>query len=159
MEARFPNINRVIKQLDEGYVLNVGIMGSKATKIHGGSKSTNAEIGAIHEFGSISRNIPARSFLRMPLQTKIPQLIRSKSTSFIKFLLNGHFLQWLQMFGVEAENIVQEAFETSGFGTWKKLKPSTIKHRRKSLIEGEQALPLIDTGELRRSITSEVRRD
>lgn len=164
MQAKFTNINKILSQIDSSYSVNVGIMGSKASENHKGKKKkktkiTNGELGAIHEFGSISRGIPARSFLRYPIQFHFPMWLKKNSKNFVKFLLQGRYLQWFEIMGGAAENIVQNAFDTSGFGMWKPLKPSTLKSRKKSKIEGESALPLIDTGELRRSITSEVVRD
>jgi phage gpG-like protein len=164
MQAKFTNINRILSQIDGSYSVNVGIMGSKASKTHKDKKKkktklTNGELGAIHEFGSISRGIPARSFLRYPIQFHFPMWLRENKKSFIKYLIQGRYLQWLEIMGGAAENIVQNAFDTSGFGMWKPLKPATIKARKKSKIAGESALPLIDTSELRRSITSEVVRD
>ncbi len=159
MQAKFTNINKILSQIDSSYSVNVGIIGSKASKEHNQDKITNAEIGAIHEFGSISRGIPVRSFLRIPIQLHFPAWLKKNSNLFVKFLLQGRYLQWLETMGLAAEEIVQKAFDTSGFGMWKPLKTSTLKSRKKSKVEGESALPLIDTGELRRSITSEVVRD
>lgn len=157
MIAKFDGINKIIKELDKGYAINVGIMGEKANKEHDSESGlTNAFIGAVHEFGSISHNIPARSFLRMPLRTKLPDILKLHTTGMIKSILENRFPRWLQNLAMACENVVQDAFDTSGFGTWQPLKPSTLRHRKKSKIAGEKPLPLVDTGQLRSSISSEV---
>lgn len=78
-----------MKDLDQKYSIRVGIIGSKAYEKRLDSDLTNAELGAVHEFGATinvtekmrhffyakwgiqkSNNpvvIPTRSFLRMPL--------------------------------------------------------------------------------------------
>ena len=79
----------LMKDIDQKYSIKVGIIGDKARQKHPDSDLTNAELGAIHEFGCTinvtekmrhffykkwgiqkSNNpviIPTRSFLRMPL--------------------------------------------------------------------------------------------
>ena len=79
----------LMNDIDQKYSIRVGIIGSQAYEKHPDSDLTNAELGAIHEFGCTinvtekmrrffyakwgiqkSNNpvvIPARSFLRMPL--------------------------------------------------------------------------------------------
>lgn len=84
---------KLMEALDQKYSIRVGIIGEKAKEKHKGSDLTNAELGAIHEFGctiavtpkmraflhSIDIHlrpetttivIPTRSFLRMPLLSK-----------------------------------------------------------------------------------------
>ena len=61
----------------------------------------------------------------------------------------GTLLELAKKVGVVAEEVIQEAFATRGFGKWKANKPSTIARK------GSDS-PLIDTGQLRRSITSKV---
>lgn len=167
MIAKFDGINKIIKELDKGYAINVGIMGEQATTVHKVKNEdgelvtpkqplTNAFIGAVHEFGSISHNIPARSFLRMPLRTKLPEILKLHSMGMIRSILENRFPRWLQNLAMACENVVQDAFDTSGFGTWQPLKPATLRHRKKSKIAGEKPLPLVDTGQLRSSISSEV---
>lgn len=166
MEAKFQVINTIIKELNKGYILEVGIMGEKASQIHKVQNEdgelvtpkeplTNAFIGAVHEYGSISRNIPARSFLRMPLESRFGMMVKANLKSLVEYLANGRFRQWLEKAGLKAENIVQEAFHSSGWGSWKPLKPSTLRHRKKG-HNGEAPLPLLDTGQLSASISSRV---
>lgn len=83
-------LEQFMKDLDRKFSIKVGIIGEKAREIHPDSDLTNAELGAVHEFGATinvtkkMRNylhsqgihlnkdtttvvIPTRSFLRMPL--------------------------------------------------------------------------------------------
>ena len=81
---------QLMKDIDQKYSIKVGIIGDKAYQKHEDSGLTNAELGAVHEFGctinvtekmraylhhigihlrkdTTSVVIPTRSFLRMPL--------------------------------------------------------------------------------------------
>ena len=55
----------------------------------------------------------------------------------------------LKTLGVVAEGTIQKAFATGGWGEWPKLSPVTIRRKKSSKI-------LIDTSQLRRSISSRV---
>ena len=46
------NLDEIIKALRKKIILRVGIMGSKAQAEHEGSGLTNAQLGAVHEFGA-----------------------------------------------------------------------------------------------------------
>jgi len=158
-------LENVEKQLGKRYFTKVGIMGAKATNRlalggirkgggHKTSKSTptdmtNAEIGAIHEFGSITRKIPQRSFLRMPIWMKLPENLKLLGPAMLSGLTTGNIVKAYKKLGILGENIVQNAFESGGFGNWPKLSQRTIDRKRSSAI-------LIDTAQLRKSITSQV---
>ena len=45
--------------------------------------------GAVHEFGSIKRKIPKRSFIAMPIQTKQAQIQKSVEGRFAGHLARG----------------------------------------------------------------------
>ncbi len=84
-------LDELLDSLNKKYSVKVGIIGEHATQKHPDSDLTNAELGAVHEFGATinatekmrgffwhkwgihkSNNpvvIPTRSFLRMPLLT------------------------------------------------------------------------------------------
>jgi len=149
-------------------VTEVGVLGAKAKnrkaagslisagghkKIKRPSDMTNAEIGLVHEKGSLSRGIPARSFLKLPLTVKSSELLTVKKKLWDKYLAGESTIQRLKEayrdLGLIAEKIIQEAFATGGFGRWAKLSHKTIARKKSSAI-------LIDTAQLRRSITSRV---
>ena len=145
-----PNLEKLNKNLKKKYIAKVGILGSKASTQHGDSGQTNASIGAVHEFGSYSDNIPRRSFLKDPFHEKQTAIV-NKVAQLIKAnkLENDFTLKVFKLIGIYGESIVQEAFETGGFGKWQPLSQQTIDKKKSDSI-------LIDTGELRRSITSTV---
>lgn len=113
--------------------------------------ATNAAIGALHEFGG--KNLPMRSFLRMPISDKL-QSYMEKSGAFDKDVLKdvlkaGSVTPWLKKVAVLAEKIVAEAFETGGFGKWPVWKDPNYKNGNNRLLD--------DTGQLKDSITSDVK--
>jgi hypothetical protein len=115
------------------------------------STKTNAEIGLKHEFGL---GVPRRSFLELPLFVKSSDLMQCrKELQDVVFAGEGESLgKWkhaYKMLGIYAENIIQEAFETGGFGQWQADSDITIAKKGSSMA-------LIDTGQLRASITSDV---
>jgi phage gpG-like protein len=168
------DLHRLAKMLDfgRGHVIRVGIFGSKNTahrpavgksrnskgerKTKGIQTSalTNAEVGAKHEYGDLSGKppIPARSFLRMPIWMKQKEIMGRVGKVTWRFLEHGDIMGLLKRFGLECENVVQDAFSTGGFGQWSPLSDVTKKRK------GSDAI-LIDTGQLRRSIASDVVKD
>lgn len=144
------------KALEDEYKARVGILGSKASEIHNAKDAkgqsvdvglTNADIGAIHEFGS--GKIPRRSFLQFPLETYMGKWVRANKDRYYEQLKKGNLKKFYVAMGLEAEKIVNEAFTTSGYGSWAPNAPLTIAKKGSSM-------PLIDTGQLRASISSKV---
>lgn len=136
----FKDLDKFVRGFkDNKYVVKVGILGDKDVRSNG----SNASIGAVHEFGSISQKIPARSFLRMPLIFKSQEIISMTSKASEKAIAKGNMKQMFKNLGIACENVVQQAFTSAGFGQWRPL-----KHRSGS--------PLVDTGQLRRAIISKV---
>lgn len=194
-------LTNLMKDLNEKYSIRVGIIGDKAYQKHPHTDLTNAELGAIHEYGATiqvtekMRNylhtigihlkpetttvvIPTRSFLRMPLL----------SGEFKEHLLTGTGLKENKDFegvkgdaareynldlakikqesdpeimkkiatwiAAEAELRVMDAFNTGGFGNWAAISEVTKKNRQGA----PDNPPLDDTGDLRESISSQVKR-
>ena len=118
-----------------------------------GTPMGNAEIGLIQEIGSISRNIPARSWLRMPIETRQKELIKFMQSPKAQGLAESlDFEKLLELLGLSAEVIIHEAFQTSGFGKWPANAPATVAAKGSSK-------PLIDTRQLERAVSSEVGKD
>ena len=143
-------LRQFTKGLKVNYSARVGILGDSNQREDG--EFGNADLGFIHEFGSITKNIPARSFLRFPIQFKTKEIVKKimiLKSSIAKAMAEGNLKRFFEVLGLQAEVAIQEAFETRGFGQWKANDPKTIKRK------GSDS-PLIDTGELRRAITSEV---
>lgn len=140
------------KAWEDRFKTRVGILGGKASESHKGTELTNADIGAIHEFGSLSDNIPPRSFLRLPLEAKIGEWINKNRSRYMELMEQGNVRKFYVGMGFAAKRIINKAFVTSGFGQWAQNKPETVKRKGSSK-------PLIDTGQLRASITSRVMSD
>lgn len=134
---------------DNKYFTRVGILGSEASKQHENTKKTNAEIGAIHELGLVA-GIPQRSFLKMPLETKLYDKIKSEKENYYLALQNNTMKKWFEAVGFWCEEIIHNAFESSGFGSWKPNAISTLK------AKFPETKPLINTRRLRDSISSVV---
>lgn len=146
-------LEEMVDGLSKKYTTRVGILGSDVEKTDEESGLTNSEIGFKNEFGSITENIPARSFLRFPIEHKRKNIItflNNKKASIQKKIFNGDMESLNTILGIVAEGVIQDAFATHGFGQWKANAPSTIAKKG-------SASPLIDTAELRKSISSEVK--
>lgn len=139
-----------LKKSLSGFHTEIGILGDG--NMREGGKAGNAEIGLIHEFGSQSKNIPPRSFLRMPIEEKKRELVSSirKSQTVRAAIDAGDVKAAFKAIGVMAEGIIQEAFSTGGFGKWPEKSELT---RRYSKNPGS---PLIETTQLRKAIASRV---
>jgi hypothetical protein len=149
--ANLGQFENLLKELGGKYYTRVGILGDDANKLVEGEQELRmSELGVIQEFGSMSRNIPRRSFLEMPLEVRQTVLIQALGKQGIKKDIEaGKIKSVYAKLGVVAEEIIQDAFSSGGFGHWLDNADSTIS--RKGSDD-----PLIDKGELRRSITSEV---
>jgi phage gpG-like protein len=148
--ADLSDLENLVKELGSTYVARVGILGAKATQQHEETTLTNGEVGTIHEFGSISNNIPARSFLRMPLEAKQKDIVQAMAGQQTQsYLEKGQIKNVYRNLGFFAEAFVKQAFASGGFGQWKPNKPATIARKGSDK-------PLIDSSQLRRSITSDV---
>jgi len=129
-------IRKLLKQFSEELpTINVGILKDNNSRTDG---RTNAEIGSIHEFGSLDGKIPMRSFLRMPLYEWLGKEIKN-----IQKQKDLNIEEVAEQIGIAAVAVITDAFATNGFGTWEKCK-----------TKDEDIL--VDTGQLRDSISYEV---
>lgn len=145
------NFQQYKKDLEEFKKSTVKIGLPKGTKGTYPDGLTVIQVGAIHEFGSPARGIPQRSFLRMPMfvnRDKIKKMI------FKEFLLvsNGKKTvnQALKTMGAFGKGLSKASFRDNN---WSPLKPATIK------AKGNKNNPLINIGQLRRSIISVVEKN
>jgi phage gpG-like protein len=129
--------------------IRVGILGKGARTGGAAGGPTNAQVGAWHEFGTTT--LPVRSFLRVPLADNLDARLKSAG-AFDRAVLNrviasGSIRPWCEQVAIVAEAIVLEGFDTGGYGKWR---PSdmTYKHNAQTLVE---------TGQLRNSISSDVK--
>lgn len=167
VKANFDKLDKIVKGLvGDAYIVKIGIMGRKAGRrpvVHtqdkegktsarirrGKASLTNAELGLVHELGSPSRGIPARSFLRMPLFLKQEEIIAEAAPLAREKMAQGNMRGVLVVLGTAAENTIQDAFGSAGFGSWAPDSAATIKRKG-------SAAPLIDSAQLRKAITSAV---
>lgn len=151
-------------------VVRVGVMSNKNSRVESkktlsfeeiqnlnkprksGTPLSNTELGAIHEFGSPARGIPPRSFLRVPLLSRLNKELKNSNAFNQDVLRNvmrkGTILPWMQKVAILAEGIVLGAFSSGGYGKWPKWKNSSYSNNTGQL--------LLDTQQLRDSIGSEV---
>jgi len=103
-------------------------------------------------------HIPARSFLRMPLTRKNALLkklqkkmnVGSQEEILWYFGKTGDMQTLAVMLGASAKELIIEAFETGGWGTWAPNSPYTIAAKGSNN-------PLQDTGALWQKIDYEVK--
>ncbi len=143
----FSKINKLVENLDAKMFVDIGILGENNVTEEGGI--TLAGIAAVHEFGSTEQSIPARSWLRMPLETGSADIEKTVAPTIPGSLATGDIEGIFKTIGVACEARIQEGFESGGFGEWQPLKDATIKRKGSAAI-------LIDTGAMRQAVTSKV---
>lgn len=140
------------KLMGDQLIVKIGVLSDE--KLHPGDKIGAVGLAAVHEFGSPSRKIPERSFLRKTAFIKADTykiwVLKNKDALFKAITQGKLSSEVMPKIGALWVSYVLEAFQTGGFGGWKALKPRTIKRKGSDK-------PLIDTGALMRSITYEVK--
>lgn len=177
-KAEFNRLSEVIKELDKQFSIKVGIIGDVAYQKHEHTNLTNADLGAIHEFGAVTEDgvrIPERSFLRVPILSSegrraiIKEVLKNNEAAAelakkptgdeydtayreaVKKIIDPEAIA--NQIALAALQRVQEAFTNEGFGNWERTKDISRKQRY-----GDPDNPtLVDTGQLRDSITFEVK--
>ena len=130
-------------------VVKAGILAKDGSENHS-EGITVFQIGMIHEFGVPEKNIPRRSFIRVPIENNIKEIT--------KLIENNHKLVSenamsakvaLDRIGIKAQNTIKESFRNND---WKANSRATIKRKGSSR-------PLIDTGQLIGSISYIVEKE
>ena len=131
--------------------IRIGVLGGSDDR--SGKEQSNATIGAVHEYGAPGRNIPQRSFLRIPLSENLQKEMEASGLltqeSADEVIKKGDLKSWLKAVATCAEAVVDDAFENSGNGKWPKWKDPNYTN--------EGGMLLVDSGQLRRSITTEIK--
>ena len=151
-KANFKELEKLSDALSDKLETKLGVLSDKNVRTEEGGEATNAYLGLIHEFGSFAKNIPPRSWLRMPIERKakdISNFILKSKKEITEALVEGDAELFYEKLGIAGEAVIQEAFDSNGFGQWKANSARTIKSKGSSS-------PLIDTGELRGSVMSKV---
>ena len=114
-------------------------------------ENSNASIGAKHEFGSFTENIPKRSWLRVPVEVKAKDITGNAVIAIKNNLTNPKGVDIVaKSIGAAGLGVIQEAFDTKGFGQWEANSPATV------IAKGGKNTPLIDKAELRQAVTFSV---
>lgn len=129
-------------------MVKVGILGAKNARTSEKGGPSNASIGAKHEFGL--DGMPVRSFLRQPLIDFMQKYLEESKAFDVealkKILQEGTIVPWLKKIGIVAERVIADGFDSGGFGKWL---PSNMEFKKNHQT-------LVETGQLRNAITSEV---
>lgn len=179
---KVPEVLAALRDLTASDVL-VGIPEATTDRDHNdGSDITNAALGYIHEFGAPAANIPARPFLIPGVENSLDRSTRQLELA-AKAALTGDQAATMMRLEVAGQIAAAGAKREISYGDFVPLKPSTIRNRRRSrqtasIREAEKEYlrlvagglddasaqsaagirPLINTGALRNSITSVVRK-
>lgn len=146
---KLKSVENAIKTLAKNEAL-VGIP-QESNTARKDSKVTQAELLYIHTNGSPARNIPARDVLESAIKNSNDQIKELMKESLLKALegdINGA-MSGLKKVGIQGANVSKEWF-TNPKNNWSPNSKLTIKAKKSER-------PLIDNGELRKSITSIVR--
>lgn len=141
-------LDKIVRALRNGKIagIKIGIFGNNQGRDDG---ENNATIGMFHEFGTSI--LPQRSFLRVPITEHLGKNLE-KSGAFDEETLkevvaDGDMKPWLDIIAVEAEGVVQDAFDTGGYGKWPKS----------DMTNKENSQTLVETTQLRNSVTAVVK--
>ena len=136
-------------KLAAGRVVRVGVLDDAPKTEHDGGSSQMSllEVAATHEFGAPAANIPQRSFIRGTVEAKGAE-IATLQVALAKRVLEGKLEPdaALEQLGAKVVSMVQNRIAD---GIAPALNPETVDRKGSTT-------PLIDTGQLRSSITYRV---
>ena len=163
MDRGFKEVKRQLAAANVKPYVKIGVQGKEAEERkeartpEGGIAPTGmsvVDIATIHEFGY--GNNPARSFLRDTVDDKRRQYMR------IAEILSGEVIDGkrdaLSALNLLGEKIKADVVQRISDGIPPPLKPETIARKNEVVGGGLASTPLIDTGQLRQSITYAVER-
>lgn len=150
-ELNVDGLDKLAKAFKRIPEIHVGILGdgaARAPKPGEKAQLSNAQIGAMHEFGTTKS--PQRSFLRVPLIDNLNKRLAQSGVltkkSIDEAIKTGTLMPIMKKIGIVAEDVVLGAFDSGGYGNWK---PSNMKNKKNHQT-------LVETQQLRNSITNEV---
>jgi hypothetical protein len=148
IKSNLKGLDQLKENLKTNLVAKLGIFADDNSRSDGGL--TNSEIGARHEFGVLGEGLPRRSFLKDPIEFKRKELLKTVEKIIRDNITKEDAPEKIfELIGIAGEAIVQEAFESGGFGQWQPLSDEARIKKGSSTI-------LIDSSQLRRSVTSIV---
>ena len=143
---RLKQVMKRAEQLNQ-LQLVVGIPNDETSREDSG-EITNAELGVIHEWGAPEKGIPERSFMRSTMSEERENLGRLSKTQ-IALCLEGNTSPH-DVFATIGAYLQGKIVDKITDGEFVPNNENTVKRKGSSK-------PLIDTGQLRASITYEVR--
>lgn len=139
--------------------VTVGIQGEDAGKVTDeNGEITMVVLGGVHEFGREDGTIPSRSFIRSTVDANAEKY-RALRKRLAGLVIAGKLdpKRALALLGEKVKSDIQGAMEAG-------LKPDLAESTKRARIQGEAEAdgsrvfkPLIDTGDLKRSISYQVR--
>ena len=141
--------HKYVKNVNDAYA-QVGVLGAAK----GRDVQTIADYGAAHEFGSISHNLPRRSFIKDPLEKHLGEEILNIKETLLKNLEAGKIKKAVGILGMKGVEIIKKSFQTSNDGEWPELSQATIDAMSEKRRKGWKIL--VDIGALQGSIKSKV---
>lgn len=136
-------IKALLKRLSDPGTVEVGIL--TGTGQHEDSDLTTAEVGFYHEFGTVKT--PERSFIRSTINGKSKEIKKVARLEYKKVIAGKTTNEkGLGILGAFTAGLIQETFTDNN---WAPNSESTIESKGSST-------PLIDTGQLRQSISYKV---
>ena len=136
-------IKALLKRLEKEGSVDVGILAGEGK--HEDSDLTVAQVGFYHEFGTVL--VPERSFIRSTINSKSKEIKKVAAAQYKK-VLNGDITneKGLGVLGAFTAGLIQETFTNNNWAPNSELT---------QLLKGSSS-PLIDTGQLRQSISYKV---
>jgi len=134
-------------QNGDGWKITVGVHDSAG--IHKGTSQSVADIALIHEFGAPAAGIPARSFLGAWFDEHGAELFKKTAPDLVKYIKGT--MAKAQVLARAGSRAVAGIQSRMARGIAPPLKQATIDRKGSSV-------PLIDTGQLRTSITWTVKK-
>ena len=109
-------------------------------------------LAAVHEFGSVKRSIPPRSFLRSTManaQERFKLEIEANKEKMFETICSGQWQKFMNQVGGTWVRYVHDTFENHGGGSWAAVREPYASRKTTDKI-------LQETGAMLRSITHEV---
>jgi len=136
----------LLKRMKMKLDIRVGILGDEASAQHADSDETNVAIGTKHEFGI---DVPQRSFIRETVDLNTNEIKKVQRLAAKKIIQgkSSNIKRFGDLVGLSVVAMIQERISD---GIPPPNSPITIEKKGSSK-------PLIDTGQLRSSITYDVK--
>lgn len=162
ISVNLDGLNKLTKDCKNTHA-RVGVLAGNNIR-PGGDDVSNYDLALIHEFGTLDDRTPARSFLRMPIESHGKELVKFAEKNSDLLLKDGNVLAFFNKLGAWGRGIILQAFATGGFGKWSPKAEITLnggwmnRNGKSFFVKGNpgKTSPLIVSGELERSISWDV---